>query len=171
VCGDVLLDPRSRSGAPDDVREDRLLQASTVEPTEDRIGRTGLSCVAQLLQIAGEPSRKRLASGLVALPVTDEQRPLAAVELEVAPLERAQLGTTKAGRHEREQDELIALGEARQVSLRYPGGVEQASELLPRQPVALLPRLRRRVEVAERIGRTDTAAGPAEEARRRRKRR
>lgn len=35
VGGDVLLDPGSRRGAPDDVGEDRLLQASAGEPAED----------------------------------------------------------------------------------------------------------------------------------------
>ncbi len=151
VGGDVLLDPGARRGAPDDVGEDRLLQASAGEPAEDRIGRPGLPRVAQLPQLAGEARRDRLTPGLAALPAADEQRLLASVELEVPPLERAQLGATKAGRDEGEERELVTLREARQVPLGLPGGVEQPPELLARQPVALLPRLRRRVEVAERV--------------------
>ena len=164
VGGDVLLDPGSRRGAPDDVGEDRLLQAGTVEPAEDRVGWPRLPGVSQLQQLAGEASGDRLTPGLVAFPMADEQGPLASVELEVAPLERAQLRATKAGRDEGDQHELVTLGEAGQVPLRLPGRVEQPLELLARQPVALLPWLRRRVEVAERVERADAPADPAEEA-------
>lgn len=96
--------------------------------------------------------------------MADEQRPLASVELEVPPLERTQLGAPKAGRDEGEERELVTLREARQIPVWLPGGVEQPPELLACQPVALLPRLRRRVEVAERIARADALADPAEEA-------
>lgn len=161
VGGDVLLDPGARGGSPDDVGEDRLLQASTVKPTEDRVGRLGLSRVAQPPQGAAEASRDRLTPGLVALPVADEQGPPAPVELEVAPLERAQLRATQAGRDEREQHELVTLRETRQVPLGLPGGVEQPLELLVRQPVALLPGFRRRVEIAEGVERTEAPADPA----------
>jgi hypothetical protein len=40
--GDVLLDPGALRGSPDDVGEDRLLQASTGATAEDRVGRRGL---------------------------------------------------------------------------------------------------------------------------------
>jgi hypothetical protein len=46
VDGDVLLDPGALRGAADDVGEDRLLQASTRETAEDRVGRRGLACRA-----------------------------------------------------------------------------------------------------------------------------
>jgi hypothetical protein len=164
VGGDVRLDPGSRRGAPDDVGEDRLLQASAGEPAEDRIGRLGLPGVAQLPQLAGEASRDRLTPGLVALPVADEERPPASVEFEVAPLERTQLGATKAGGDEGEQRELVALREPGEVPVGLPGGVEQPPELLARQPVALLPRLRRRVQVPEGVGPADASADPAEKA-------
>jgi hypothetical protein len=110
VGGDVLLDPGALRGSPDDVGEDRLLQASTGETAEDRVGRRGLACVAELQQLMNEAIRQRLTSRLVALPVADEQRGLASVELEVPPLERAQLGATKAGRDEGEKREPVALG-------------------------------------------------------------
>jgi len=51
-----------------------------------------------------------LTSRLAALPVADEQRGLAAVELEVPPIERAQFGATKASRDQGEQREPVALG-------------------------------------------------------------
>jgi len=124
VRGDVLLDPSALRRATDDVGEDRLLQASAGKPAEDGVGRLGLAGVAQLPQFAGEPSRQRLTSRLAALPVANEQRPLATVELEIPPLERAQLGATQPGRDEGKQREPIPLREAGQVPLGPGGGVE-----------------------------------------------
>ncbi len=89
--GDVPFDPGALRGSPDDVGEDRLLQASTSETAEDRVGRRGLACVVELQQLMGEASWQRLTSRLAALPVLDEQRPLASVEVEIPPLERAEL--------------------------------------------------------------------------------
>jgi hypothetical protein len=43
------------------------------------------------------------------------------------------------------------------------GGVEQTSELRGRQPVALLARLGRRIEIKERVGDAVAPAGPAHE--------
>jgi hypothetical protein len=91
VGSDVLLDPGSCRGASDDVGEDRLLQAGTVEPAEHRVGWPRLPGGAQRQQLVGEASGDRLTPGLVTFPVADEQGPFASVELEVAPLERAQL--------------------------------------------------------------------------------
>src|SRR5439155_11398036 len=84
-------------------------------------------------------------------------------ELEVAPFERAQLGTAQPRRDEGEQHEPVPLGEAGQVPLRSAGGVEQPSELLGRQPVALLPGLGRRIEIEERVGDAVAPADPAHE--------
>jgi hypothetical protein len=47
VSGHVLVKFRARSGEPDDVGEDRLLEASAGEPAEDRVGRFGLPGVAE----------------------------------------------------------------------------------------------------------------------------
>ncbi len=91
VRSDVLLDPGALGGAADDVGEDRLLQASAGETAEDRVGRRGLACVAELQQLMREASWQRLTSRLAALPVLDEQRALASVEVEIPPLERAEL--------------------------------------------------------------------------------
>jgi hypothetical protein len=110
VRGDVLLYPGTLRGSPDDVGEDRLLQASTGETAEDRVSRRGLACVAELQQLLASASRKRLTSRLAARPVADEQRGFASLELEVPPLERAQYGATKAGRDECEKGEPVALG-------------------------------------------------------------
>jgi len=122
--GDVLLDPGALRCSPDDVGEDRLLQASTGETAEDRVGRRGLACVAELLQLMGEASRQRLTSRLAALPVADKQRTPPSVELEVAPFERAELGAAESRRDEGEQCEAIALGEPGQVPLGPARGVE-----------------------------------------------
>ncbi len=92
VRGDVLLEPGPLRGAADDVREDRLLESSALEPTEDRIGRLGVAGVGQPLQLTRETRRDRLATRLAALPGADEQGRLAAVEVEVAPVEGAELG-------------------------------------------------------------------------------
>src|SRR5579884_2776003 len=92
VRGDVLLEPGPLRGAGDDVGEDRLLKASALEPTEDRVGRHGVVGVGQPLQLTRQARRERLASRLAAFPEADEQGRLAAVEVEVAPVEAAELG-------------------------------------------------------------------------------
>jgi len=116
-----------------------------------------------LQQLIGEASGHRLTSGLAALAVTDKQRPPPSVEVEVTPFERAELGAAQPGRDESEQHEPVALGEAGQVPLGMTSSVEQAPELLLRQPVALLPRLRRRLEVNEWVADAFTLAHPPEE--------
>jgi hypothetical protein len=110
VRGDVLLEPGSLRRTPDDVGENRFLEASAGEAAEDRVGRLGLPGIADVPQLVGKARWYGLAPRLAALAAADEQRPLASVELEVAPLERAQLGATKAGRDEGEQREPVALG-------------------------------------------------------------
>lgn len=92
VGGDVLLEPGPLRGAADNVGEDRLLQSSALEPTEDRIGRLRVVSVGQPPQLTREARRERLASRLAAFPGADEQGQLAAVEVEVAPVEGAELG-------------------------------------------------------------------------------
>ena len=119
--------------------------------------------VAQLPQLAGKTRGEGLAPRLAALAAADKQRLLAPVELEVAPLERAELGATQPGRDEGEQRELVTLREAGQVPLGPAGGIEQVSELLGGQPVALLARLWRRLKIEEGIGAAVPPADPAEE--------
>ena len=92
VSGHVLVESRARRGAPDDVGEDRLLEASAGEPAEDPVGRVGLSRVADVSELSSETSRHRLAARLSALAAADEERTLPPVEVEIAPLEGAELG-------------------------------------------------------------------------------
>lgn len=128
---DVLLYPGACGGAADDVGERRLLKASACEPAEDRVGRIGMTAVAQPPKLAGEAGGHGLAAQLAALAATDEQRSLVSVELEIAPLERAELRPPKPRGHEREEYETVAFDEAWQVALGTAGSVEQAAELLP----------------------------------------
>ena len=70
----------------------------------------------------------------------------------------------KAGLNERQQDEPVAFGEAGAPSWRVRGRGEQQRELLLGQPVGFLLRLRRRLELEERVGQAAAAAEPAQEA-------
>ncbi len=136
VRGHVFVDSGASRSTPDDVGEDRLLQPPPGEAAEDRVGRLGLSRLADAPELSCETGRHRLTPRLSALAAADEQRSLSSVEVEITPLEGAELGAAKAGRHEREQDEPVSLGEARQVplwvggdassSLRNSSGVSQS---------------------------------------------
>jgi hypothetical protein len=115
-------------------------------------------------ELASERWRERLSTRLAALAAADEQRRTRPFELEVGPVERDQLRPPQTRLDEGEQDEPVPLGEARASPGRVLGGGEEACELLLRQPVRLLLRLRRRLEIEERIGRPASPAEPPHEA-------
>lgn len=131
ACGrHVLLNPCALRRAADDVGQDRLLEAAAGEPAEDRIDRLRLACGVERPELAREAARQRLPPRLAALAVPDEQRRLPPVQLEVAPVEGAELGSAEAGHHERQQSEPVAFDESRQVAFRMLGRVEEQAELV-----------------------------------------
>ena len=127
------------------------------------VGRFGLARAAQSSQLAREARRQRLATRL-AVPFRSGRAATArASRARGRAFERAQLGTAQPRRGEREQHEPVPLGEAGEVWLRPAGGVEQPSELLGRQPAALLAGLGRSIEIEERVGDAVAPAEPAHE--------
>jgi hypothetical protein len=78
-------------------------------------------------------------------------------------VEGAELSAPRPGEHEGEQHELIALGQPGKVPFRPAGGIEKSSKLLAGQPVALMTRLRWRLEIAAWIREAVAAADPAQE--------
>jgi hypothetical protein len=163
VRRNVLRDASACRCPTDDVGEGRLLQTTTGEPAEHRVGRIRLATVAQLPKLLGKTGRHRLAARFAAFAAADEERPPASIELEVAPLKRAQLGAPQSRRDEREQRKTVPLDEAGQIAFGAAGSIEQAPKLFTGQPVALLPRLRRWIEIEEGIASTVASARPPEE--------
>jgi hypothetical protein len=159
VGGDALLEVSSLRGAVDDRGQDRRLQPVPLEPAEDRCLRRRLPGRAQKRKLVCELRCERLAPRLAALAAANEQRGPTALEVEVGPVERDQLGPAQAGLDEGEQDEPVALGESFPASGRVRSGGEHAVELRLGQPVGLLLRLRRALELDEGIG---EAVAPAE---------
>ena len=96
---------------------------------------------------------------------------MAAIKVDVAPVEPEQLGASEPGRQEREQDEAVPLCEAASGAPRPAGGVEHPAELVDREPIALLSRASWRVEFG--YGGADALAlrHPPQEPSRRMKRR
>jgi hypothetical protein len=98
VRGDALREACALGGAADDPGEDRRLQPLALEPAEDGIAGRRPPLVAKLLQLLGELRSKRLAAGLGALALADEQRRSPAFEVDVAPVERDRTGAGSSGR-------------------------------------------------------------------------
>jgi hypothetical protein len=151
VRGDALLEPRPLGSATDDRAQDRRLEPLALEAAEDGRVRGCLARRSQPGELAGERSGERLPARLAALAAADEQRRTLAVELQVGSVDRDQLGAPQPGLDEREQDEAVALDEPVTAPSRMPGCREQAAKLVLGQPVRLLLRLRRRLELEERI--------------------
>jgi hypothetical protein len=143
VRGDALREAGALGGAADDPGEDRRLQPLALEPAEDGIAWRRPLLVAELAQLLGELWRDRLAARLGTLALADEQRRALALEVDLAPIERDQLGAAQARLDEREQDEPVALGQTLPAPSRVLGRGEQAGELVLGQPVGFLLRLRR----------------------------
>ena len=91
VRRDPLLEACTLDGAVDDRAECRLLEAAAGESTEDGLLRPGASLVSETAKLVCETGRKRLASRLSTLAPTYEKRRCRALELEVAPVESAEL--------------------------------------------------------------------------------
>lgn len=139
--------------AADDVGEDRRLQPLALEPAEDGRVRRRFRLVAELGELAGERRRERLAARLAALAAADKQRRALFVEVEAGPVECDQLGAAKPGLQKREKDKPVALGQFGPSPWRRRCSWEQLRELVRCQPIGFLLRLRRRLELEERIGR------------------
>jgi hypothetical protein len=68
-----LSDPGARGRPADDDGEDRLRQASTGTPAEDRVGRLRLTSVAEVPRLSRETSQGGVAPWLSALVAVDKQ--------------------------------------------------------------------------------------------------
>ena len=89
---DVLLESRPFGCTADDLREDRLLESPPGEAAEDRRLGTRAAFGSESTKLACEAGWERLSPGLAAFAAADEERRCRGVEVEVAPVEPAELG-------------------------------------------------------------------------------
>lgn len=152
VGRDLLFESSSRCRTADDQAEHAGMQPLAFEPAEDGCVGSGSPCFVKPLELRRERRWKWLPPWLAALTSPHKQRRPPRIEVDVAPIQRDQLGTAEAGRDKRKEDEPIAFDEARPSPDWRVRCLEQSLELVWCEPVGFVLRLAGRVEVAEWIG-------------------
>ena len=137
VRGDVLVEAGAFGGAADDEAEDRRLEPSAFKAAEHAALAGRRSASPQTRELAGERRGERLAARLAALAAADKQRGALGFEVEVAPVQREQLGAAKTGRDERQEDEPVALDKPGRCSARLPAQRRAVARTLRGEPVGL----------------------------------